>query len=549
MELVGALFSVAGLAFALWLGPALAVPAGIYWILDVRKHGLRLQTLHAVACGSLAFLAIANLSPVLMGVTTAFCALVAFAAAPNELLEERSLRKAVVILFGAGIVLPATAAVFLAPPRALALLCQEYFPRVPVGLLVEAADPRWPRIDWWDRWSGALALVAIALVLYRERRWLYLQRRQLENLPTSKPSSVALGLAEVAGIARARDDDGERGAIVFSNGDRKTFYLEDDRGRLLVDPADVEESGSVAQALGLDVSHVFLSRGAVYAGDAVRVVGTIATREGAPADATGPDALVLSRRPRDPKRGRLRALVDEIIEPLLGASTRDGDYLDVFLVSDQPESVVLRNMARTRWRVAAVGLTALALCSWMFVSRQLRLSPPELVPPGAVYSRPDLPEEVYDVVLYWDHPHPSYRAYAAAQFEALRPRDVDPALALELIQSGNAAGREVGAWRLTQDDVTIGQEHRANFRAAWKAYEESHRRTRELTVHSLPALGVDAVTAVDVLAQAIDDRDEDVQATAFDVLATYAPEGRAPLRTVLRTAQPGADRLRLGLFC
>jgi HEAT repeat protein len=83
---------------------------------------------------------------------------------------------------------------------------------------------------------GACGVLTAAVFVILNGFWRLRQLRQLENLPTSKVQSVALGLAEFRGVARSAGPTSDP-LLTLGAETHKPFYLEDQTGRILVDPA------------------------------------------------------------------------------------------------------------------------------------------------------------------------------------------------------------------------------------------------------------------------------------------------------------------------
>ena len=159
---------------------------------------------------------------------------------------------------------------FFAPMRGLAFLTtkfsdidrfQELFDHFSAGGIIDA-------------WFGLIGVVfTIPAGFYAWRQGLRI-KTQIENIPTSKVHAAALGLAEFKGVARAIENQQERMTEIIVNDEtqpavpneitddgteipilferwvkesesqrvieiRSRFYLEDDSGRILVDPRGV----------------------------------------------------------------------------------------------------------------------------------------------------------------------------------------------------------------------------------------------------------------------------------------------------------------------
>ncbi len=174
-----------------------------------------------------------------------------------------------------------------------------------------------------EAWIGicgtALALIAGPALWARGFRL----RSQIKNLPTSKARSAALGLAEFKGVAvpwskgiggQGDADEGAPGGAILSSdiqGEnireiRRRFYLEDETGRILVDPRKAEFWDGMGHFLWNPVRSIFLDKRytvtiegiltrvsrSLLPGDAVHLIGTVEENEEARGTA-GADRLVV----------------------------------------------------------------------------------------------------------------------------------------------------------------------------------------------------------------------------------------------------------------
>jgi hypothetical protein len=234
-----------------------------------------------------------------------------------------------------------------------------------------------PRLDL--TWAvGGLTVILVTGVL--DGAWRLLTVRQIEALPTARVRSVALGLAELRGVARPVEANADPGAPLLRSarerrGDStgfteeiRPFYLEDETGRILVDPRGAEISAGLGapggeaalprRIFGARIREILLSRrirstsgglseAVLLPGDEVYVIGTVA---------------VAGRRDPD-ERGHIDG---KVIGPRPGAAGSFRFY-DVFFLGDRPEVEVRRYFfSGIRYAiVAAVAMVALcATLSW-----------------------------------------------------------------------------------------------------------------------------------------------------------------------------------------
>jgi hypothetical protein len=195
-----------------------------------------------------------------------------------------------------------------------------------------------------------MSVIAIAVGLnaaYRGGFWRLRQLNQLRNLPTSKAGSAALGLAEFSGTARSTNPgepvlisstviryEDETPSTVLDN--LRSFYLEDDTGRILVDPSGAHvRSRWWKLQFSTQICDIVLRRNveksgdllSLKDGDPVYVIGSVEINNASPAGAAGSEALVLHRRKR-PVEG-------SFWKYLLGSGRHDN--YDIFFLSDSSE--------------------------------------------------------------------------------------------------------------------------------------------------------------------------------------------------------------------
>jgi len=267
---------------------------------------------------------------------------------------------------------------------------------------------------YWSPFDVIIAACGITFGILATGVTIYLilqQIRQVDNLPTSKTRAAALGLSEFKGVARRVEDANlaqseinnaalfkELGGPVndpilfFGNknpfsGEPITtthklsrFYLEDDTGRILVDPLKAQfwdgESASFLEPL----CKVLLTRrvqksapplgdtittASLWAGDPVYVLGYVEMNPDAPRDAVGVDRLIV-RPCTAPIRRTLFNWLFFNSERLI----RSRDYRYMFLLSDAYEYRVKEILGRgiksilipgAIWTFGSLALLLLAL--------------------------------------------------------------------------------------------------------------------------------------------------------------------------------------------
>jgi hypothetical protein len=299
------------------------------------------------------------------------------------------------------------------------------------AVLALARLPRWPALDEMARFGlaaqprfdlavGACGILVAAAGGYLEVRRLGTFLRTLDNLPRSRARSAAMGLAEFRGVVRrAPDRPGaapemvDRGeaaalgappprAVLYSatvpgpgardSGRRiwSPFHLEDETGRILVDPRGAEFWDGTGSMLAGKLFRVYLpvrierrvlpgtAAGGrpvpilvqrLDEGDRVSVIGSVETNRQAPAGATGHERLVVR-----PSRELREARGLERLRAGFGARVRrSGEWHLFFLAPEHDEGRLgglLRAAARSAaiaaavWAALSLGLVLLRLAAW-----------------------------------------------------------------------------------------------------------------------------------------------------------------------------------------
>jgi len=241
---------------------------------------------------------------------------------------------------------------------------------------------------------GALgAFYGIAGIL-RESAWNYRQAQQVSNLATSKTRSAAIGLSEFAGKARAISSAG--GPVtnqcimnfdwkIFSHSETwssgrmvNKFYLEDETGKILVDPGEADLQVQrpfftfLFYVLGRRPYLAALTRRvekglwpsisySLFDGDLIYLIGHVAERADAPQDAFGPDRLVVRPRPGPD----LEADIGRGFR-FLAARKKSRGIQDVFFISDTTEQTARDLLMDELWKKALWGLVCTILSAALF---------------------------------------------------------------------------------------------------------------------------------------------------------------------------------------
>ncbi len=287
------------------------------------------------------------------------------------------------------VVLPAFAAALLAPGRLVAHGLHHAFPSIPLDLFSFKLDPDmyppffiplWQKMqtrylfDWWLGGCGVAVFVIGAFVSwFRNLRVI----RQIENLPTSKARSAALGLAEFRGVAWPVSTPSAQ-PILFWNIRRpgrevlNRFYLEDDTGHILVDPKGAEFSHGAFRFL-YSVRSILLTPRVEHGvpgmvsrlmpGDRVYVIGSVEENRGASRDAADADRLVVR-----PSSDWVKPNLLQLLGPTTGSKVPGGDIHHVFFLSDTSERTaadLVREATWRTWYAASAGAAMSAALLWV----------------------------------------------------------------------------------------------------------------------------------------------------------------------------------------
>ncbi len=213
------------------------------------------------------------------------------------------------------------------------------------------------RQDWgWFCVLAGISGVSSNLVYaFIDIPWRVKQIRQVRALPRSKARSAAIGLAEFEGIARTADAD--PAVSKMDTGKARPFYLEDETGRIRVDPRDAAVRPPTTSGMSLQPNEI---EAGIRDGDRVYVIGNVQRRDDAPPGA--PDSEHLVVRPLG------LALVSSPVGRLLFSKNNavaDRDAPNVFIVDKGGEHDVALRLRMALWDFCAIVAAYLAASFWL----------------------------------------------------------------------------------------------------------------------------------------------------------------------------------------
>ena len=231
-------------------------------------------------------------------------------------------------------------------------------------------------LPWADKGIGFCGLAFITVCVFTAIPTLRRQVQQIENLPTSKTRSAAIGLAEFIGVARPVEDIKQRKSkiatdelesslkglpedYILISGKRQskghedsfhetiwnTFYLEDETGKILVDPRGVAISKEPGCLFFEQARKIVLTKDrpevfedihvtqTLLPGDPVYLIGSVEINHHAPANATDSERLVV--------KPSSKVTPDKLMLRLLLGKSKDEpgkEIWDIFFLSDTTEA-------------------------------------------------------------------------------------------------------------------------------------------------------------------------------------------------------------------
>jgi len=203
--------------------------------------------------------------------------------------------------------------------------------------------------------TGILGAATNLVYVFMEIPWRLKQIGQIRALPRAKARSAAIGLAEFEGIARAIGAD--RDISKFGAVEAQPFYLEDETGRIRVDPGHATIRARTVSGTALMLNEV---EEGIRDGDPVYVIGNVQNTEALPPGAPDPDRRVV--RPLG------QSLVSSPVGRLLFPKRRqpaDREAPNIFIVDKGREHKVLLRLRMALWDFCFVSVVYLAASLWL----------------------------------------------------------------------------------------------------------------------------------------------------------------------------------------
>lgn len=209
-----------------------------------------------------------------------------------------------------------------------------------------------PSLQGWAAFcvvAGIIGFSTHCVYVLLEVPWRLKQIRQVRALPRSKARSAAIGLSEFEGTARA-----EGGDSVISpqrEGRASAFYLEDETGRIRVEPQEAALRVPSVTSPSLQLNEV---EGGIRDGDHVYVIGF------AEPQATDSNELVV--RPL-----RQRLVASPVGRLLFGARQQmvDRDTPNIFIVEKGREHNLILRLRMALWDFCVFCAAYLATSLWL----------------------------------------------------------------------------------------------------------------------------------------------------------------------------------------
>ncbi|HEU5283010.1 MAG TPA: HEAT repeat domain-containing protein, partial [Burkholderiales bacterium] len=266
---------------------------------------------------------------------------------------------------------------YFAPFLALAYALQDYFRfQDPMLPLIGAYGPT---LMAWVRLAAGVTGIAMSAVLVAfALKWRLEQLRQIGNLPRSKARSAAIGLAEFEGVARhagepQAGESGERRSRRILPGDDPLkplvrFCLEDETGRIPVEPAGARLRAGMAFHMALELCEVALHnaakphgrKGELWDGDPLYLIGNVQIDPDAVPDPMGAGGILVRPLAQPHHSGALWRLLFGRQPPC-----QQIDAPNVFFVSDSREHGARRAILSGMRQSVLFALVWITASAWL----------------------------------------------------------------------------------------------------------------------------------------------------------------------------------------
>ena len=197
--------------------------------------------------------------------------------------------------------------------------------------------------------AGIIGFSSHCVYVVLDVPWRLKQIRQVRTLPRSMARSAAIGLSEFEGTARA--EGGDSLISPEREGSATAFYLEDETGRIRVEPQEAAVRAPSVSSRSLELNEV---EGGIRDGDRVYVIGFAQPR------ASDSNELVVR-----PLRQRL---VSSPIGRLLLPAKRqmvDRDTPNIFIVEKGSEHNVILRLRMALWDFCVFAAAYLVASLWL----------------------------------------------------------------------------------------------------------------------------------------------------------------------------------------
>jgi hypothetical protein len=237
------------------------------------------------------------------------------------------------------------------------------------AVILHVQAGHWPALAAWVAQTGlgmpdfaligaAAGIVGVSSTLVFSAidiPWRLKQIRQVLALPRSRARSAAIGLAEFEGIARALGDD--TGITRTGTRTAAPLYLEDETGRILVDPGEAAVRPRSLSGASTTLNEI---EEGISDGDRVYVIGNVQPREDAPPGALDSERLVIRPlRQRHADSPLARLLFMERSRPA------DRDAPNIFIVDRGSERNVTRRLRFVIWDYVVYIVVYLGASLWL----------------------------------------------------------------------------------------------------------------------------------------------------------------------------------------